>query len=126
MAVAMIAVPFIGAAAPLAHTAISCLCMCCAHFGEHGLDVSPNWWRRSLQISVANTVSNGVYWVPISSCLHRSVSGGWWPGVLDVCMAGECCCLSFWCCACAKNCAIPGRPAELFLGLSSTADCFLL
>ena len=59
MAVATIALPIIGAAAPLAHTAFSCLCVCCAHFGEHGLDVSSDWWRRSL-ISDANAMSNGV------------------------------------------------------------------
>jgi len=28
-------------------------------FYEHGLDVSPNWWMRSV-ISDANAVSNGV------------------------------------------------------------------
>ena len=41
MAVAMIALPIIGAAAPLAHTAITCLCVCCAHFVSTGLMFRP-------------------------------------------------------------------------------------
>ena len=46
MAYAMFALPILGAFAPSAHTAVSCLCVCCAHFLSTGLMFRPTggWW----------------------------------------------------------------------------------
>jgi len=73
MAVAMIALPIFGAFAPLAHTAISCLCVCYAHFVSMGLMFRPTggWWigfHKSL-----------VHWWTMDGLFqHKSLMDVWW------------------------------------------------
>ena len=91
MAVAMIALPFLGASAPLAHTAISCLCVCCARFASTGLMFRPTggWW-----IGFHNALVH--WWTMDWLFQHTSLMDLWWMMLLFL----------LWYCVCSRNCDI--------------------
>ena len=101
MAYAMSALPNLGAYAPLAHTAVSCLCVCCARFASTGLMFRPTggWW-----IGFQNRWFTGGRWIGFSKSLDF-----WW-------MMLE---LLLWYCVCSRNCDILlVFPASWFLSKS--------
>ena len=101
----MIALPILGAFAPLAHTAVSCLCVCCAHFVSTGLTFRPTsgrWIGFSISISDGSLVDD---------VRTPSLMDLWW-------LMFEC---RLWYCVCSRNCDILlVFPANWFLSKRRT------
>ena len=73
MAYAMSALPILGAHAPLAHTAVSCLCVCCAHLASTGLMFRPTGGRWIGFSTISGSLVDDVGVAALVRCLSQKL-----------------------------------------------------